>query len=317
MRGKSKEIDQDGEPFDLDRSSSKQFRASIGAKRLSGRAPVERQNSFNRQSLDSPQLAEAIKNELSQASRGAHRHSDEGLIAQVSAWLKQEKARRIARKAKRKAPSQAALTLTNTLADGAAADLVGEAGSSQERRGSNASDGSIALRQLESILEKGLSLVTSERPPSRKAGHPPHRVSPGLKLRRLSTAASSDTEYVDGDALVPSCDVVLDNSKTLAYAGGGAEGEQGLDTPGRVTKDKEAWATFKFEILRLAHTLRLKGWRRIPSEMSGDIEVERLSGALTNAVYVVSPPKHLPPRKTRSDGDNASDPSLAPRNPPP
>ncbi len=48
------------------------------------------------------------------------------------------------------------------------------------------------------------------------------------------------------------------------------------------------------EIVRLAHTLRLKGWRQISLENGGDIDVERLSGALTNAVYVVSPPAVLP-----------------------
>jgi choline kinase len=59
-------------------------------------------------------------------------------------------------------------------------------------------------------------------------------------------------------------------------------------------KEKEGWINFKNEIVRLAHTLRLKGWRRIPLDCGADIEVERLSGALTNAVYVVSPPKNLP-----------------------
>ncbi|EOD47241.1 Choline/ethanolamine kinase [Neofusicoccum parvum] len=138
----------------------------------------------------------------------------------------------------------------------------------------------------------------------------PHRI--GRKLRRQSTAGSSDTEYQDGDVLVPSCDVILDNSRTLAYSGGGAdEDDDDALTPGtKKTKEKQAWATFKYEIVRLAHTLRLKGWRRIPMDRSCDIEVERLSGALTNAVYVVSPPKDLPPKE-------GEDREVRPRIPPP
>ena len=116
-----------------------------------------------------------------------------------------------------------------------------------------------------------------------------------MKLRRQSTAASSDTDYFDGEPIVPSCEAILDNSRTLAYTGGAAESEEEISGPGKNTpKEKEAWATFKFEIVRLAHTLRLKGWRRVPMERSNDIEVGRLSGAFTNAVYVVSPPKSLP-----------------------
>jgi choline kinase len=66
------------------------------------------------------------------------------------------------------------------------------------------------------------------------------------------------------------------------------------------TREKDAWRTFKYEILRLVHTLKL-GWRRVPLESSDKIEVERLSGALTNAVYVVSPPTDLP-KTTGDDG---------------
>lgn len=108
---------------------------------------------------------------------------------------------------------------------------------------------------------------------------------------------SSDTEYQDGDVVVPSCDVVLDNSKTMSYSGGTADSSNEtvtLTTSKRAEKERKAWLVFKGEIVKLAHTLRLKGWRRVPLENGGDIEVERLSGALTNAVYVVSPPKELP-----------------------
>ena len=116
-------------------------------------------------------------------------------------------------------------------------------------------------------------------------------------MRKLGGFASSDTEYQDGDVVVPTCDVVLDNSKTMSYTGGVADSSTEtptLSTSKRADKERKAWLVFKSEIVRLAHTLRLKGWRRVPLEKGGDIEVERLSGALTNAVYVVSPPQDLP-----------------------
>ncbi|OAX81097.1 hypothetical protein ACJ72_04564 [Emergomyces africanus] len=81
---------------------------------------------------------------------------------------------------------------------------------------------------------------------------------------------------------------------------------------GEETKNKEHWLKFKSEIVRLTHTLGFKGWRRIPLEDCNNIEVVRLSGALTNAVYVVSPPKHLP-----RPSNSSSSSSITPRRPPP
>lgn len=52
----------------------------------------------------------------------------------------------------------------------------------------------------------------------------------------------------------------------------------------------EALAELKFkrDILDLARKLEVKGWQNIPMTLSNDLGVERLSGALTNAVFVVS-----------------------------
>lgn len=118
-----------------------------------------------------------------------------------------------------------------------------------------------------------------------------------------SRTASSDTEYMDGDVLVPGCDAVLDNSKTLKYSmsttsiplasSSRAASDAGSISNRREDKERQAWYKFKNEIIRLAHTLRLKGWRRVPLDAGETITVERLSGALTNAVYVVSPPADL------------------------
>lgn len=134
-------------------------------------------------------------------------------------------------------------------------------------------------------------------------------------MRRHSTV-SSDTDYYEGaEDLVPACETVLDNSKTMAYTSGvpGSSEETGsTDKASRsAKKEREAWATFKYEIVRITHTLKLKGWRRVQLDRSNEIDVERLSGALTNAVYVVSPPKDVP---TQAE-DTA--PLPAPKTPPP
>ncbi|KAK8182908.1 kinase-like domain-containing protein [Phyllosticta citribraziliensis] len=290
MEGRHKDLPDDDDAFALERVPSKQqHRVKIG-RRLQGRPSNERSNSSN------PSLAEsALSNVL--AEDGAHRggHSHENLVSQVAAWVKQEKARRAARRSKRaaKAASTAERSVEVAQTDGTC--------ETKPRRDSDSSEGSTALDNLETLVESSLSLLTHE---GRRAGH---RI--GRRLRRHSTAASSDNE--DLEVQVPNVDAWLDNSRTLAYSGG--KNEEDVDetlTPGsRKAKEKQAWATFKYEIVRLAHTLRLKGWRKIPMEMSNEIEVERLSGALTNAVYVVTPPKKLP---LTADEEK----EVRPRNPP-
>ena len=136
------------------------------------------------------------------------------------------------------------------------------------------------------------------------------------KLRQYSTV-SSDNENLDVEESVPSCDAVLDNSKALSYLGRNSASFANLPDLGvtvTVTKERESWMRFKYEILRLAHTLKLKGWRHVPMSKSEEIDVERLSGALTNAVYVVAPPTNLPARAIESDEGTQSH---IPRKPPP
>lgn len=50
---------------------------------------------------------------------------------------------------------------------------------------------------------------------------------------------------------------------------------------------------FKQDILNLIHSLRIRRWKIVETSMASDILVERISGALTNAVYAVSPPPHI------------------------
>lgn len=125
-----------------------------------------------------------------------------------------------------------------------------------------------------------------------KTSRPRHKKT--LSRGSLHRTASSDTDYIDGDVIVPSCDSWLDNSKTLSYTGGSVSTDDLAGNSMRQERDREAWLTFKNEIIRAAHTLKLKGWRKVPLDAGDSVDVERLSGALTNAVYVVTPPSQLP-----------------------
>lgn len=250
-------------------------------------------------------------------------HQHDRLLLQVSEWLQREKAKRAARKSKGRHSTK------HSSANGeeGSETPVGHASTTEEphhdktlrhRSSSHGSDSStISLESLQRILDDSLAGF----------GHEPQSsVSSVFGTRRLSSAGgrrrsyvrkrgagSSDTEYQDGDVIVPSCDVVLDNSKTMSYSGGGAESSTEtatLSTSKRAEKDRKAWLSFKNEIVKLAHTLRLKGWRRVPLERGGDIEVERLSGALTNAVYVVCPPKDLVLTAANSEHKHKPPPKL-------
>ena len=231
-------------------------------------------------------------------------HQGHHVTSRVRQWLDTERARKTARRQKRSQKIHA---------------KDGIEGPQDETRTSSDSDSdSDALARLEQILadagldEKGLLAPARSRRPT----HGPRKRSSKYSLRRKSTAASSDTDYADGDVLVPSADVVLDNTKTLKYSNPDSA-ESTTDLHGqakRKEKEKAAWLTFKNEIVRLAHTLKLKGWRRVPLEHGGEITVERLSGAMTNAVYVVSPPTTL----TNSNIDTQDSNKLnAPRRTPP
>ena len=230
--------------------------------------------------------------------------ADDELFARVGQWLQQERARRFAAKLEREDEQL-------TPADAVAGD------GKRERRSSDASEGASALDELQKILDRAMSFSKLTAPSYRRQTPRSPRIP--AKLRRPSSIfASSDTDYLE-EPIVPSCDVVLDNTKTLTYTSKTPllSAKDGALTMRRVSSAKvdDVWKSFKFEIVRLAHTLRIKGWRRVPMELSANIEVERLSGALTNAVYVVSPPRDLPPISPLRGDSNDSNPR--PRRPPP
>ncbi|OAF55789.1 hypothetical protein VC83_07740 [Pseudogymnoascus destructans] len=273
----------------LDTPPIKQFTAGVG-KRLTGRPTPSSFSNSSKNSLvsqasqeDIPRLAMSQSGESSSGNgpyiqRHQRHHQHDKLLSQVSEWLHVQKAKTAARKARKHK-----------------AHPRGEGGNENNspttarRESQDSCLSTISLEDLQSILEDSKVKSTYRPNPESPVIRPrrPSYSSRKYTSRRYSVNASSDTEYFDGDVIVPSCDVVLDNSKTLSYA-------SGTTTPTtsgrRADKEAQVWVTFKSEILRLAHTLRLKGWRRVPLDSGADLEVERLSGALTNAVYVVSPP---------------------------
>lgn len=227
-----------------------------------------------------------------------HTHRHDRFVAQVTGWLEAERVKRLARKEKKKAKAGA---------KGQHHDAAQEEGStgSKPRSGSHSSDSStISLEKLQKILEDNMAIAGSEQAIDSSAMSTPRRPSypQPLSKRKASLykklGLGSDTDKVDVEDEVDHVNSVLDNTKTMSYTGGADKTSDGKQVSSRrADQEKEAWSTFKLEILKLAHTLHVKGWRGIPFEISDKIEVSRLSGALTNAVYVVSPPaeEDMPP----------------------
>jgi choline kinase len=227
------------------------------------------------------------------------------LVAQVAEWLESEKAKKVVRK-------EVHQDSTTILEDDRATV------SGRSRTSSLISHSSVAsLERLQRILEDNVTAAGYERLPTPSPYLGPRTGSQSTGPRRRASTrstharhASSDTDHLDGDVIVPSCDVILDNSRTLGYSRGLATPEFNLFAiRKRTEKEHKAWINFKNQILRLAHTLRLKGWRRISLEDCDEIKVERLSGALTNAVYVISPPGDLPPPKATTGSVSARIPN--------
>ncbi|KAG9248660.1 choline kinase-like protein [Calycina marina] len=293
------EPDPTSSPLSLEDSTRKHFAASVASKRV--RPIMQASSASSRLSLQSNTSAEDMSDHYREGherkySHEQRTHQHDKLLLQVSEWLQREKAKCAAKKSKKRHSQE------HPPAEGEAqAGESVERGAARHRSSSQASDASsISLESLQRIIDESIAGLTH--------GNEPHLAISGQSSRAMSSASgrrksyvrkphSSDTEYHDGDVVVPSCDVVLDNSKTMSYSGGGSDSSMQtitLSNSGKAEKEKKAWLSFKNEIVKLAHTLRLKGWRRVPLESGGDIEVERLSGALTNAVYVVAPQKELP-----------------------
>ena len=285
--GKSKEVDD----LALD-SASRASTTANASKHLLGGSRYQHLVQSPKASptlISSPSYSHSSAQPSTPADDG---HAARAIVAQAWEWLRMEQQKR---KLKRHKPKRSRESLgvinedvrnTNKGVDGG-------------RRGSSGSDTSTALDQLEEILKKDISISGPHRRSStRKKSHILRRSASSLRPRRPSiTGGSSDTDIIEKDISVPTCEAWLDNSRTLSRITGISSIDEAGD-PGSASmsqREQEAWAAFQYEILRIAHTLQLKRWRRIPLERSDQIVVERLSGALTNAVYTVSPPKDLGP----------------------
>ncbi|KAL9581943.1 MAG: hypothetical protein Q9212_003596, partial [Teloschistes hypoglaucus] len=300
--------------------SPKKRRATLGSRRLSGRHSLKpysaslHSTTSHEDNLDGPSSGTAPAPEQSHPHH--HRHTNH-VLSQVRDWLHHEKARTSKHKSRLHlghAKKEGAVDVVKNLAGQARDELPKPHIGHCRRHSSESTDGAVALEELERILNSNLQLADNVEaaPSNRKASLTSKRGSMRRALRKKSTGISSDTDYPDVDKRVPSTDVILDNSKTLSYTGGAGLSQSSLNGPG-ARKEAEAWVHFKNEIVRLAHTLKLTGWRRVPLERGTEIDIERLSGALTNAVYVVSPPKNLPHTSPSTDGDATP---LPPKKPP-
>lgn len=280
---------------DADNKDSRPVRVGSGSSRRISGKPV----SSSRSSISEPSPALRPQDDpFAQPTRSRQdnrQYYSEKLLAQVSDWLDHERRKASSRKKRtylhhhpRKSNSPPETRHPRPEADSQPSAPPPQ--TQRERSDSVDSQGSdVSLDRLQRIIEDSMSSMGLAAVPHFSPRPPKHK----MKRRGSLRAASSDTEYTDGDVVVPSCDAWLDNSKTLIYSGTALSNEEPESKAARVAKEKEVWLVFKNEIIRIAHTLRLKGWRRVPLGDGHRIWVERLSGALTNAVYVVTPPSDI------------------------
>ncbi len=101
---------------------------------------------------------------------------------------------------------------------------------------------------------QGASSRNSSRPPliSRKSGN-------RIKRKTSSHALTPDDE-------IPSCSIIIDNRLPQDY--------------------------FQQDVLEAILTLRIPKWKSVDMSQAPELTIDRISGALTNAVYSVSPPQY-------------------------
>lgn len=227
-------------------------------------------------SLTSPMTSFKLDAPASTSEPVAEGMEEPGLLHQVLQWLQEER-----RKHSEKHEQSGSLNP--------------DASTKHDDEGRTKSDRDLSLDRLERILSKFAtgSLSSSSAHRNRSPSHN-RRGSAARKLLKPAahSAGNSDTDIGDSIATVPHVEASLDNTKTLSFSGG-ASIESHPNGDASDQKERKNWETFKQDILRLTHTLGLRGWRRLPLEHGATICVERLSGALTNAVYVVKPPDDM------------------------
>lgn len=280
------------------------------AKRHSGRTlsaassgPSKRSHpSVGEDASIAPSDSAASQNRISHAERCSDEHQNHHsarIISQVADWLDGEKLKRaIRRRTKTKGHGKAPQGADHT-------KPLGESLSSKDCRDSigesvDVSDPELALDELEQILssalkinEQGPMITAEDQSCPQTTRQKPRRRTSKLLARKKSASAASDSDARD-EEVVPSAEVTLENSRiSRSFAGEDIPQMDRISSQGRNADEDEAWADFKTDVVRLTHTLRIAGWRRVAIGQGPEIQVSRLCGALTNAVYVVSPPKVL------------------------
>ncbi|CAZ80857.1 unnamed protein product [Tuber melanosporum] len=177
------------------------------------------------------------------------------LAEQVKAWLRSEKQRQKDRREGKRALHRA---LHGHCPPGELVDS-GDTPAPPDPDSSGDEETQNSLNQLEAILA-GVQ-ESSPADPSRHQSASSRRGSWGRSRARSLMVNASDTDYAsEGEPVVRSCEVHLETAE-----------EVGIDE-------------FRRQVLTLAHTLKCKGWRRVPLDRFRDISIERISGALTNTV---------------------------------
>lgn len=246
-------------------TSSRQHRASIVGKKMTGRPALHQADSSTSVAQKVSSLNSSSTRNVDPSLLDGSQNDAKWVLNQVADWLQQEKAKR-SKKTKQKRRRYAEKEL--------APDENDDEDESEHSE--------LDLGSLEGILAGYMKSSTGTTPKtlSRKPSLFSRKGSIAKKFKRNSVAPqSSDTEFFGEEVLVPNVEANLDNSKTLAYTGGSDEDSTSDKANDKAKKkDVKHWTTFKKDILRLTHTLRLKGWRRIPMEQGGELEVSRLSG---------------------------------------
>ena len=293
-------------------ASAKQHRSSV-SKRLTGRLPDRPPSLHSRPSLNSLGTSGQVGSRKGQdaaaedpsdlGSHGSGSRNANEILARVAQWLDKERHKRqtgISRRHAVHSTVKHAAEATKDLAHGLKSHDESH-GRHSRRRDSDLAETSVSLDELQKILAETMESSGVEDHyfgDSKMSGSLTRRLSKrkGSRtlLRRGSTTLTSDTEHPDNEMLVPSVEASLDNTKTLGMSSN-LKNSQGnlLAAEKRMVREQEAWRQFKTDVLTLTHTLQVSGWRKVPMEQSSNIDVQRLSGALTNAVYVVTPPKDL------------------------
>lgn len=182
-----------------------------------------------------------------------------GLLGQLKVWAHTEKQRQKTRRDKKAA--KGAEQRRAMAASSPSGGVDREEFSGPVSPVSSGDEAAQAAMDVFEALMAAAEISHSDEQSKRLSTHGRNSRRRPTRSRSLKGGHNSDTDYAsDGEPVVPSCEEVLQRVE-----------EVGMDE-------------FKCQVLKLAHTLRCKGWRRVALDRYKEISVERISGALTNVV---------------------------------